>query len=164
MTLPEAQHFQSWLFRIFFSKCQWTHMVKESPLFVSSLCLHPGLHSGGSHPVSVHSFGSEAVLGVMSRTFSSCLRNNVVVFAGRNMNKWWQGDGWKQTIFTVVLFGVLPHSAQCNLFKTFMVGNISSLPSNFSCLLNNLWQMMPVWVNNHLFWCVVGSSGSSSFL
>lgn len=45
------------------------------------------------HSLSALCFGRDAVLGVMTRTFPSCLRNNVIVFAGRSMDEWWQEDG-----------------------------------------------------------------------
>lgn len=42
--------------------------------------------------LSAQCFGRDLVLGVMTRTFPSCLRNNVIVFAGRSVDEWWQED------------------------------------------------------------------------
>lgn len=59
-------------------------------LSLFSLWSEPGLLLAS---LSAQCFGRDVVLGVMTRTFPSCLRNNVIVFAGRNMDEWWQEDG-----------------------------------------------------------------------
>lgn len=43
--------------------------------------------------LSAQYFGRDMVWGVMTRTFPSCLKNNVIVFAGSSMDEWWQEGG-----------------------------------------------------------------------